>query len=67
MNNENPKHFHLIETFSGKTIAQADEPDKLKDEIQEKDAGNYTIHHDQQGWFAPATILFKRNSIQNND
>jgi hypothetical protein len=59
------KPYHLIETFSGKTIARASDPRLLKNEIAEKFAGNYTLHHEIQGWFAPATILFKQHHKPN--
>lgn len=51
--------FHLIETFSGKTIARAEKMEALKDAISEKLADYYTIHHEIEGWFMPADILFK--------
>lgn len=54
------KPYQLIESFSGKTIATADSIEELRDHITEKLKDYYTVYHQVEKWFAPATILFKK-------
>ncbi len=54
--------LHLIETLSGKTIARSNCLDDLRGEICEADAERYTVHHDRECWFAPASIIFKEKA-----
>ncbi|MCA1753452.1 MAG: hypothetical protein LC641_01880 [Spirochaeta sp.] len=67
-NQAKPKQhpFLLIETFSGKVVARACDPRLFKNEIPEKLADNYTLHHENEGWFASATILYKQNHQPNH-
>lgn len=58
MEKDNP--YHLIETFSGKTVARAERIEELRDGIPEKLAEYYTVHNETEGWFSSATILFKQ-------
>jgi hypothetical protein len=51
--------FHLIQTFTGRTIARAKDPEAFRQVISKKEAGLYTVHDVRKGIFEPATNLFK--------
>ncbi len=62
MTEQKNNSFHLIETLSGKTIARANCLEDLLNEICEANAERYTVHHDQECWFAPASIIYKEKA-----